>query len=280
MNKVVLGERLVPNIFHLIIEAPEIAASARPGQFVMIIPDEHGERLPLNIADWDKNRGTIEVVFMNLGVSTRKLANFQTGEFLEGVAGPLGQAAEIGQFGHVLLVGGCFGLAGLYPLARQLKERGNRVIFLAEARDQAYLYWESRIKKVVDEFLTLFRTDCFGSGESLAEMILNLKNKKPELSRVIVMGCSYLLFTVSEITRNTGLKTMVNLNPIMVDGTGLCGACRVTVNGKTYFACVNGPEFDGHGVDWEEYFNRRRAFLSQEELALANLEKKVSESQE
>jgi ferredoxin--NADP+ reductase len=280
MNKVRLSARLAPNTFWLEVEAPEIAASARPGQFVMVIPDKKGERIPLNIANWDKNKGTIELVFMSLGVSTRKLATFKAGDLLEGVAGPLGRPAEMANFGQVLLIGGCYGVAGLYPVARGLKENGNQVLFLAEARSRTYLYWEDRIRKVTAEFQTAFRADCLSGGKDFSEIILGLSKKSPPLARVIVMGCSYLLFTVSEITRSAGLKTMVNLNPIMVDGTGMCGACRVTVYGKTYFACVNGPEFDGHGVDWKEYFNRRKVFFTQEELALANFERKVSDLKE
>ena len=269
MTRVLLSERLVPNIFHLIIEAPEIARSARPGQFIMVIPDEKGERVPINLADWDKERGTIDLVFMNLGLSTRKLARFKPGDYLQTVSGPLGRPAETGNFGHVLLVGGCYGLGGLYPLAREFKRLGNRVTCLAEARDESYIFWEEKTKKVSDNYRKALRADCFASGEELGEIIKELKDNNPDLSRVVVMGCSYLLFIVSKITRELNLKTMVNLNPIMVDGTGMCGACRVSVNGQTYFACVDGPEFDGHAVDWVEYFNRRRAFLRQEELALA-----------
>jgi len=280
MNRIRLSARLAPNTFWVEVEAHEIAASARPGQFVMVIPDKKGERIPLNIAHWDKNKGTIEMVFMSLGVSTRKLAAFKAGDFLEGVAGPLGRPAEMANFGQVLLIGGCYGVAGLYPVVRGLKENGNQVIFLAEARSRTYLYWEDRIRKVTDKFITMFRADCFSSGKDLSDIILGLRQESPQLARVIVMGCSYLLFTVSEITRSTGLKTLVNLNPIMVDGTGMCGACRVTVHGKTHFACVDGPEFDGHGVDWKEYFSRRKAFFNQEELALANFESKASDLKE
>jgi len=269
MTRVVLYERLVPNIFHLVVDAPDIARSARPGQFVMVIPDETGERVPINLADWDKNQGTIDLIFMNLGVSTRKLARFKTGDSLQAVVGPLGRPAEIGSFGHVLLVGGCYGLAGLYPLAREFKQKGNKVTFLAEGRDEAFIFWEDKIRKVSDDFQQVLRADCFASGHDLGRIIGQIKEASQELSRVVVMGCSYLLFIVSNITRELNLKTMVNLNPIMIDGTGMCGACRVTVNGQTHFACVDGPEFDGHGVDWTEYFNRRRAFLRQEELALA-----------
>ncbi len=269
MTRVLLSERLVPNIFRLVIEAPEIARSARPGQFVMVIPDEKGERVPINLADWDRDRGTIDLVFMNLGLSTRKLARFKPGDSLQAVSGPLGRPAETGCSGHVLLVGGCYGLAGLYPLAREFKKMGNRVTFLAEARDENYIFWEEKARKVSDNYWKALRADCFASGEELEEIIKRLKNNSPDLSRVVVMGCSYLLYVVSTITRELNLKTMVNLNPIMVDGTGMCGACRVSVNGQTYFACVDGPEFDGHAVDWPEYFNRRRAFLRQEELSLA-----------
>ena len=279
MNKIIQNNRLVPNIFHLVVESPEIAAAARPGQFVIVIPDERGERIPINIADWDSRKGTIDLVFMVLGVSTRKLASLKPGDFLEAVAGPLGKPAEVARAEEVLLVGGCYGLAGLYPLARALKGNGCRVIFLSEARGQTFLYWEDKIRSVADEFLTILKEDCFRSGEELEKLIIGLKSERPHLARAVVMGCSHLLFMIAEITRKIGLKTRVNLNPIMVDGTGMCGACRVTVNGKTYFACVDGPEFDGHGVDWKEYFERRQAFLSQEEMALLNLGRKIEEAE-
>ena len=275
MNKVISLNRLVPNVFHLAVESPEIAAAARPGQFVMVIPDKQGERIPINIADWDRNKGTIDLVFMNIGVSTRKLTRFKSGDYLEAVAGPLGKPAEVDSVREVLLVGGCYGVAGLYPLARAYKENGTQVIFLAEARGQAFLYWEDKIRPVVKEYLTVLREDCFRSGQDLEKIILSLKKQRPGLSKVVVMGCSYLLFTISEIARKTGLRSRVNLNPIMIDGTGMCGACRVTVEGKTYFACVDGPEFDGEGVDWQEYFSRRQTFLSEEEQALINLAKKI-----
>jgi len=270
MNRVVLAERLVPNIFRLVVEAPEIARSARPGQFVIVIPDEKGERVPINLADWDQGQGTIDLIFLNLGVSTRKLARFKAGDSIQAVAGPLGRPAEISNFGHVLLVGGCYGLAGLYPLARGFKQAGNKVTFLVEGRDEAFIFWEDREKRISDNYQKVLRADCFASGDDLERAIGKLKDSSPDLSRVVVMGCSYLLFVVSKVTRELNLKTMVNLNPIMVDGTGMCGACRVTVNGQTYFACVDGPEFDGHGVDWTEYFNRRKAFLHQEEQALSS----------
>ncbi|MGB9836904.1 MAG: sulfide/dihydroorotate dehydrogenase-like FAD/NAD-binding protein [Candidatus Saccharicenans sp.] len=272
MNKVLQNKRLVPNLYHLVVEAPEVARSARPGQFVMVIPDEKGERIPLNIADFDKDRGTVELVYLVVGVSTRKLARIKPGSFLTGVAGPLGRPAEINKEETVLLVGGCFGLAGLYPVARALKSEKNKVIFLAEARDKAYLYWEEKIKKVADNFLTVFRRDCFDGGEKLEITIKNIKENYPQLSRVLIIGCDYLLYKISSLTASPGIRTEVFLTPIMVDGTGMCGACRVTVSGKTYFACVDGPIFDGHRLDWTEYFSRRRAFLRQEELALLHLE--------
>ncbi|MBC7349205.1 MAG: sulfide/dihydroorotate dehydrogenase-like FAD/NAD-binding protein [Candidatus Aminicenantes bacterium] len=273
MNKVLLVERLVPNLYRLVVEAPEVAASARAGQFVMVIPDERGERIPLNLADWDKEKGTVDLVFLNLGVSTRKLANLKPGAMVEGIAGPLGRAPEIPAAAEVLLVGGCYGPGGLYPLARELKQAGGRVIFLAEARGPAYLYWQEKLKKFSQVFLTVFRSDCLGPAHELRELIRKIKGENPDLSLVLVMGCSYLLFKVSEATADIQLKTLVSLNPIMVDGTGMCGACRVSVGGKTYFACVDGPWFDGHGLDWKEYFNRRKAFLSQEEQALIRLDR-------
>jgi len=273
MNRIVSSARLAPNIFHLAVEAPEIARAVRPGQFAMVIPDEKGERIPLNIADWDEERGTIDLVFLNLGVSTRKLAAFQAGDSVEGIAGPLGQPVEIRNFGEVLLIGGCYGLAGLYPIARELQQAGNKVLFLSEARSPAFIYWEEKNKKFSDRYLTLFRSDCFSSGQELEDKIRELKSEQSGLSLVMVIGCSYLLFKVSEATARIGLKTLVCLNPIMVDGTGMCGACRVSVDGQTRFACVDGPWFEGHSLDWKEYFIRRKAFLEQEEQALVNLDK-------
>ncbi|MGB9906679.1 MAG: sulfide/dihydroorotate dehydrogenase-like FAD/NAD-binding protein [Candidatus Saccharicenans sp.] len=273
MNRVVLVERLVPNLYRLVVEAPEVAASARAGQFVMVIPDSKGERIPINLADWSKEKGTVDLVFLNLGVSTRKLASLKPGDEVEGIAGPLGRAPEIPAATEVLLVGGCYGVGGLYPLARELKQAGGRVIFLAEARSPAYLYWQEKLKKFSDLFLTVFRSDCLGPVQELRELIKKIKSSHPDLSLVLVMGCSYLLFKVSEATADIQLKTLVSLNPIMVDGTGMCGACRVSVAGKTYFACVDGPWFEGHGLDWKEYFTRRKAFLSQEEQALVRLDR-------
>lgn len=273
MNKVVWIERLVPNLYRLVLQAPEVAASARPGQFVMVIPDGQGERIPINLADWDTERGTVDLVFLNLGVSTRKLAALKPGESVEGLAGPLGRPPELPGSGAVLLAGGCYGIGGLYPLARELKQAGRRVIFLAEARGPAYLYWEEKIKKFSDEFLTLFRADCLGSGAGFKELVDEIISEHPDIALAMVMGCSYLLFKFSEATTGSGWKTLVSLNPIMVDGTGMCGACRVSVEGRTYFACVDGPWFEARGLDWQEYFSRRKAFLSQEEQALVRLDR-------
>lgn len=273
MNRVILKERLVPNIYRLVLEAPEIAASAQAGQFAMVIPDERGERIPLNIADWDRQKGTIDLVFLNIGVSTRKLADFKAGDSVEGIAGPLGKPVEICSSSDVLLVGGCYGIAGLYSVARELCHLRNKVLFLAEARGSAFLYWEEKIKKYSEVYQTILRSDCFNTGQDIKDKINQIKNGQPEPSLVIVSGCSYLLYKISEITAGSGLRTLVNLNPIMVDGTGMCGACRVTVQGKTRFACVDGPWFDGHSLDWKEYFIRRTAFLQQEAQALTGLEK-------
>jgi ferredoxin--NADP+ reductase len=238
----------------------------------MVIPDGKGERIPLNIADWDRPEGTIDLVFLNIGVSTRKLAALKAGDTVAGIAGPLGRPVEIASFGHVLMVGGCYGIAGLYSVARELCNIGNKVLFLAEARSSAFLYWEEKIKKYSEVYQTILRSDCFNTGQDIKDKINQIKNDQPELSLVIVSGCSYLLYKISEDT-GSDLRTLVNLNPIMVDGTGMCGACRVTVHGKTRFACVDGPWFDGHSIDWKEYFVRRTAFLQQETQALAALEK-------
>ncbi|MCU0639352.1 MAG: sulfide/dihydroorotate dehydrogenase-like FAD/NAD-binding protein [Candidatus Krumholzibacteria bacterium] len=264
MYKVVERRMIVPNLHELVVEAPAVARSVQPGNFVIVRADENGERVPLSVADWDREAGTVTVIFMQVGASTAKLARLKAGGSIPTFAGPLGQETEIGAFGTVLCIGGCYGIGSVYPVARALKEKGNTVFALLEARSNFLLYWQDRFKEVADRVIEITRDGTKGYKGHLTRLseILTLEGIKPD--RIVVNGCTFQMMKVSEATRPMGIKTMVNMNPIMIDGTGMCGVCRLTVAGATKFACVDGPDFDGHEVDWKEFLNRRRTYNPEE----------------
>ena len=263
MYKVLCREMVVPNIHIMKIHAPHVARSSRPGQFVILMPDERGERVPLNIADWDKEEGSITVVFMEVGTSTRKLAYTNPNGYIPTCVGPLGIPSSIDRFGSVVCAGGCYGIGALFPVARALREAGNKVIAILEAKSSYLLYWENRFKSVCDE-LILTTEDATLGEKGHAPRILEKILKEYEVDRVFAYGCTFMMMSCSEATRPFGVKTRVSLNPIMVDGTGMCGVCRVPVGGKVRFACVDGPEFDGHEVDWEVLLSRRHSYIEEE----------------
>lgn len=274
MAKILRRERLVPNIHLLEVEAPEVSRKCRPGQFVIIMPDERGERIPLTIADWDMKKGSVTSVFMIVGTSTHKLSLLNEGDEVPVFVGPLGKPSEIEKYGTVVCAGGCFGIAAIYPIARALKEAGNKVVTLLDVKANYLLYWEDKLKAVSDEFYVSARDSFFDCKDYIPKTLNNVIKKESGINRVVSIGCTYLMYTCSEATKSLGIKTMVSLNPIMVDGTGMCGACRVTVDGKTKFACVDGPDFDGHLVDWEELFTRRKAYFDDEIQSLCYWERK------
>jgi ferredoxin--NADP+ reductase len=273
MAEILRQKRLVPNIHLLEVRAPRIARKCRPGQFVIVMPDERGERIPLTIADWDPEKGSVTSVFMIVGTSTQKLAALGPGDELPVYVGPLGRPTEIQDYGTVVCAGGCFGIAAIYPIARALKQAGNRVIMLIDVKASYLFYWENKLKKISDRLFVSARDSCYNGGEYIPEKLRSLLVEEKKVDRVVAIGCTYLMYTCSEATRPMGIKTMVSLNPIMVDGTGMCGACRVTVDGKTRFACVDGPDFDGHAVDWMELFSRRKSYFDDEIKSLCNWEK-------
>ncbi|MCK4758689.1 MAG: sulfide/dihydroorotate dehydrogenase-like FAD/NAD-binding protein [Candidatus Aminicenantes bacterium] len=274
MAKILRRERLVPNIHLLEVEAPEVSRKCRPGQFVIIMPDERGERIPLTIADWDMKKGSVTSVFMIVGTSTHKLSLLNEGDEVPVFVGPLGKPSEIEKYGTVVCAGGCFGIAAIYPIARALKEAGNKVVTLLDVKANYLLYWEDKLKAVSDEFYVSARDSFFDCKDYIPKTLNSVIKKESGINRVVSIGCTYLMYTCSEATKSLGIKTMVSLNPIMVDGTGMCGACRVTVDGKTKFACVDGPDFDGHLVDWEELFTRRKAYFDDEIQSLCYWERK------
>jgi ferredoxin--NADP+ reductase len=273
MAKVLRRERLVPNIHLIEVHAPEIARKSKPGQFVIIMPDEKGERIPLTIADWDKEKGSVTSIFMIVGTSTHKLSLVEAESEVPVFVGPLGKPSEIKKYGTVLLAGGCFGIAAIYPVARALKEKGNKIITLLDVKANYLLYWEERLRAVSDQFLVSARDSYYSCKDYIPKTLQNIIKKGSKIHKVISIGCTYLMYTCSEATKPYGIETSVSLNPIMVDGTGMCGACRVTVDGRTKFACVDGPDFDGHLVDWEELFSRRKSYFQDEIQSLCHWEK-------
>jgi ferredoxin--NADP+ reductase len=264
MFRVAERSMIVPNVHVLTIEAPEVAEAARPGNFVILRPDDQGERIPLTIADWDVSAGTVTSIFVQVGASTAKLARLEAGGTIPSYAGPLGNETEIAKFGTVLLIGGCYGLGSVYPIARALKAAGNRVFALIEARSSFLLYWEDRLRTVCERVMVITRDGSRGYKGHVTRLAEILAAEQIHPDRVIAHGCTYQMMEISRQTKPLGIKTIVSMNPIMIDGTGMCGVCRLTVAGETKFACVDGPEFDGHEVDWEEFLARRESYNAEE----------------
>lgn len=264
MYEILEKENLAPGLVRLRIRAPDVAGKVRPGQFVIVRVDETGERVPLSLADWDED--SITVIVQDVGASTRKLCSLGKGDFILNVAGPLGTPSRIENYGTVAVVGGCFGIGPGYALARALKKAGNRVIFIVEARNKDWLFWLDSLKAVSDRLIT---TCGDGSAEAaFGTQPLAKLMKDEKIDRVYAVGCSFMMMEIANTTRPFGVKTRVSLMPLMVDGTGMCGACRCSVGGEVKFGCVDGPEFDAHEVDWSLLIERMRSYLSEETGAL------------
>jgi ferredoxin--NADP+ reductase len=264
MVPVIEQRMIVPNVHLLTVEALDVAETAQPGNFVILRPTKEGERIPLTIADWDADAGTVTSIFVQVGASTARLARLKAGDHIPSYAGPLGNATEIGQFGTVLLIAGCYGMGSVFPIAGALTEAGNRVVVLVEARSSYLLYWEERLAAVAERLIVVTRDGSRGYKGHVTRLAEILDEESISPDRVIAHGCTYQMMEVSRQTRPLGIKTIVSMNPIMIDGTGMCGVCRLTVAGNTKFACVDGPEFDGHEVDWDEFLSRRESYGPEE----------------
>ncbi len=264
MNKVIERKMIVPNIHLLTVDAPAVAKKIQPGHFVIVKVDEPGERIPLTVADWDREKGTVSCVFMQVGRSTHKMAELKDGDEVPTFVGPLGKVIEIEKFGNVVCVGGCYGIGSIYPVARAMKEAGNRVVSLIEARSRFLLYWEDMFREVSDDLIISTNDRSLGQKGHNSDRLREMLKSGEKIDRIIAIGCTFMMFDVSETTRESGVKTIVSLNPVMIDGTGMCGACRVEVAGQTKFACVDGPDFDGHEVNWDLILTRRKAYVREE----------------
>ena len=261
MFKILKKEELSPNVFSMDIDAPRVAKKAQAGQFIVLRVDEKGERIPLTIANFNRETGVVNIVFQVIGASTMALAAVEPGESIIDFVGPLGQPSEIKKFdGTVVVVGGGIGVAPTFPIARAMKEAGNKVIAIMGAKTRDILIMEDEMKAVTDEILITTDDGSRGIKGFVTYAVQELAQRGEKIAQITAIGPVIMMKSVADCTRELGIPTVVSLNPIMVDGTGMCGGCRVQVGEETKFACVDGPEFDGHIVDFNALMSRQRMY--------------------
>jgi NAD(P)H-flavin reductase len=259
---------LAPNIRLVVLQAPRVAHHHRPGNFVIVRVVEEGERIPLTVADADPDSGTITLVVQVVGATTEQLTSLEAGQHVMDVVGPLGKATDIERYGHVVLVGGGCGTAVIYPQARALKRAGNRVSAVIGGRTKEYVILEEALRGVCDAVYPCTDDGSYGFHGFVTQKLMELtEDAAGSVDAVITAGPVPMMKAVAELTRPKKIHTIASLNPIMVDGTGMCGGCRVMIGGKMMFACVDGPEFDAHQVDFEELRDRLTAYRVQEKVA-------------
>lgn len=268
MYKILAKEALTPSTKLFRVEAPDVARKARAGQFVVVRIDDRGERIPLTIADWDRDEGSITLISQEIGATTMRLGTLQKGDGLADFVGPLGLASEIENFGTVVCVGGGVGIAPVYPIARALKEAGNRVLSVIGARCRELLFWEERMRAVSHELVVCTDDGSYARQALVTQPLKEILEGGAPVARVVAIGPAVMMKFCSLTTLPFKVKTIVSINSIMVDATGMCGACRISVGGQTKFVCVDGPEFDGHEVDWDLLLARQSVYLREEKLAL------------
>jgi ferredoxin--NADP+ reductase len=268
MNKVLARRQLSDDVFMLRVEAPLIASERRPGQFIILqLDSNYGERIPLTIADADPGEGSITLIFQAVGRTTHRLAGKQVGDCIECVLGPLGQPTHIERFGTVVCVGGGIGVAPLHPIAKGMKEAGNRLIVIMGARNRSLLILEDEMRGIADEFIVCTDDGSYGRKSLVTEPLKEVCGRSPKPDLAVAIGPPIMMKFCAEATRPFAVPTIVSLNTIMIDGTGMCGGCRVTVGNQTKFVCVDGPEFDGHKVDFDNMIKRLKAYRTQEDRA-------------
>jgi NAD(P)H-flavin reductase len=276
MFRIISRETLAAKIHLFKVEAPAVAKKAQPGQFVVVRVDERGERIPLTIAAWDENEGSVSMVFMEVGATTFRLAQLQAGESIADFVGPLGIPSDIEKFGTVVCVAGGVGVAVVTPIAKALKEKGNNIISILGARNKDLLFWKDRLRNASNQLIVTTDDGTYGRKGVVTEPLKELLESGEKVDRVIAIGPTVMMKFCAKTTQPFGVKTIVSLNPIMVDGTGMCGCCRVSVGGATKFACVDGPDFDGHQVDWDLLAARQRIYLDEEKRSLEKWQAEIA----
>jgi len=267
MTKIIEKTELAPKIVRLVLDAPHIARRHQPGQFIILRPDEYGERVPMSVADVDRERGTITTVVQEVGVTSAKLCAMNAGDHVADLVGPLGRPTHIEKFGTAVCVGGGAGIPPLHLIARRLKETGNTLISILGGRDHRYVLMEAEMTAVSDEVIVCTDDGSYGKKGFVTVALAELIASGRHLDYVLAIGPPQMMKAVAELTRPHNIATYASLNTIMIDGTGMCGACRVSVGGKTRFVCADGPEFDAHQIDFDEMMKRLRMYRELEEKA-------------
>jgi ferredoxin--NADP+ reductase len=274
MYKILRKEVFSETVKLMVLEAPLVAHKAKAGQFVIVRIDETGERIPLTMADFDAEKGTVTIIFQEVGKSTMQMGLLEEGDYFENVVGPLGHATEIKNYGKVIMVAGGVGVAPIFPIARALKQAGNHVTVIMGARNESLIFWEDRMRAETDEVIVCTDDGSYGRKGLVTAPLKEILEQNKDIAQVWAIGPSIMMKFAAETTRPFNVSTIVSLNTIMVDGTGMCGGCRVVMTEGAKFVCVDGPEFDGHKVDWDLLLSRLSFFRAEEQRAVEEWKEK------
>ena len=277
MFKIVSKQKLAPKEFDLWVEAPRIASHAKAGQFVVLRVNDSGDRIPLTIADFDEEKGLIRLIFQVVGKTTALMSTLEPGDAIQDISGPLGTPSEIENYGTVLMVGGGVGIAALFPIIKALKLAGNKVITILGGRTKDLVIMKDDCAKYSDELIITTDDGSEGMKGVVTEAMKMVVDRGEKINQSWCIGPSIMMKFGTKAAKELDLPIWVSLNPLMVDGTGMCGCCRVTVDGKIFFACVDGPEFDGHKVNWDEFMSRLRQYKDEEKISMEKYEAEVGE---
>jgi NAD(P)H-flavin reductase len=270
--KIIKREQFSPVTYLWELEAPDVARAARPGHFVIVRHTDGGERIPLTIADFDRERGTVTLVIQAVGKTTRMMMELKQGESLDDLVGPLGHARRFGEHKKVICVGGGLGVAPVYPQLRQYREMGAHTISIVGFRSRDLMFWVDRFQSQSSECVICTDDGTFGMKGFVTVALQQVLDREKDVDEVLAIGPVMMMKACAALTKARGVKTVVSLNPVMVDGTGMCGGCRVTIDGEMKFACVDGPEFDGHAVDFDEMILRSKRFEREERDSIQRFE--------
>lgn len=271
LDKKVIGEFNGTKIVQMSIFSPIIAQNYQPGQFVIIMVEETGERIPLTITETDIQRGSITLIFQEIGFTTKLLGMKNKGECIYHIVGPLGKPTKIEYFGTVVIIGGGVGSAEVYPVTKALKEKNNKIITILGARNKNLVILEDKFKEISDEIYITTDDGSYGRKGFVSDVLQDILKNKVKIHMIYAVGPIPMMKTVANLLKPYGIKTIVSLNTIMVDGTGMCGSCRITYEGKIKYVCCDGPEFDAHKVDWDEILKRNMSYIQQEKEILKKL---------
>lgn len=275
MFKILKKEIIGPEMFSMVVRAPNVTKKVEPGQFIILRVEEKGERIPLSIGDFNREEETITIVFQRVGKTSYMLSMLNEGDSILDVVGPLGNPTEVEKFGTVVCIGGGIGIAPIYPIARKLKEHGNKVINIIGYRSKDFMFWADKMKECSDELLIATNDGSYGEKGFVTDVLKRLLDEDIRIDRIITIGPPIMMKAVADMTRSYDIKTIASLNSLMVCGLGMCGACRVTVGGKTKFTCADGPDFDAHEVDFDEFMKRLNYYKDEEKLSFELWKKEV-----